>query len=108
MKNNPVPPSGIELEEAWRRQVEAAKARYYAAVEHVKALVSQTPTVEEHECGPEMVEAQRQEEAARAEYVRALQAFTDLVIHRKKPAQAEGVLEMDDEVRRRGGGDRGA
>jgi hypothetical protein len=87
------PSNSTSLEESWLRQVEAAKLRYHNAVEQVKAVAAQSAG---NACGFDLVQAHRREAAARADYMRVLQAFTDLVIHKRGPGRAEATIESSE------------
>ena len=84
--------NSVELEDVWRRQVENARTRYLEAVEQVKRLSEQSSPTDSPERGFDLVRAHRQEAAARREYTRVLEAFTQLVMQRNEASSVSGSL----------------
>lgn len=63
-------------QEIWRRQLEEAESRYDDAAARLEAALAQ---------GSGVAEARQRKMAARAEYLRLLRIFSDLVLRGKAP-----------------------
>jgi hypothetical protein len=81
------PPSREELENLWRTRLDKAADRYNTAKKTYRLVADEdrqglTPSPD----GRYAIRQARQEEAAaRAEYIRVLRIFTDLILHGKIP-----------------------
>ena len=84
-----------EIEYRWRARLDAAVAADRAAHErYTKALAefnkSFSDAIKARQAGFELDEAHQNEQTARADYLRILKIFTELVVHRKLPEADAG------------------
>lgn len=79
--------SRLEQQETWRKRLTAAEAAYQRASEELRlALLNRNGAVEN---APEVVAARARKASTRAEYLRILRVFTDLVLRGKSPSSNE-------------------
>jgi len=78
--------SRLAQQEIWRKRLSSAEAAYQAVAEELRLALLRNNEAAAPDIGPEVAAAASRKAAARAEYLRVLRVFTDLVLRGKSPA----------------------
>jgi hypothetical protein len=77
--------SRLAQQETWRKRLSSAESAYQDAAEELRLTLLRKNASAVPDCGPEVTAAAARKAAARAEYLRVLRVFSDLVLRGKSP-----------------------
>ena len=78
--------SRLAQQEIWRQRLRSAEAAYQAAAEELRLALLRNNVAGAPDGSPDVDAARSRKAAARAEYLRILRIFTDLVLRGKSPS----------------------
>jgi hypothetical protein len=75
----------LAQQETWRKRLSSAESAYQDAAEELRLTLLRKNASAVPDYGPEVTAAKARKAAARAEYLRVLRVFSDLVLRGKSP-----------------------
>jgi hypothetical protein len=82
--------SRLAQQETWRKRLSSAEVSYHDAAEELRLALLRKNGAAAPDSEPEIAAAKARKAAARAEYLRVLRVFTDLVLRGKTPSESGG------------------
>jgi hypothetical protein len=76
----------LAQQETWRKRLSSAESEYQSAAEELRLALLRNHAANVPDAGPDTAAARSRKADARAEYLRVLRIFTDLVLRGKSPS----------------------